>query len=300
VTEDGSVSGSDAQAILRYLAFYSDNIGASGQWRFIPPDTSFLLGAAATANFAAYLKGDANLNWGEGSGLAKTSPSKISLKFSDVIFVSENEIHLPIQIETQGDCFNTLVATINYDPGCLKYKATESQLLNRGFMLVSNGNESGKVHIAMAGARGITTDGNILTLGFEKTGQAAGAGLEISKAFINDQPMAQQSEIQFEFKQTILALIPEQFRLEQNYPNPFNPETRITYHLPQASTVILKVFNLLGDEICTLVNTKKQAGIHHSVWNGKDANGREVSSGVYLVKIQAGDFQMNRKMLKIQ
>ncbi|MCI0493632.1 S8 family serine peptidase [candidate division KSB1 bacterium] len=300
VTEDGSVSGSDAQAVLRYLAFYADNIGSTGQWRFIPPDTSFTLEANAIANFNAYLKGDANLNWGEGGGFAKTSSSNMAVHFSDAVFYGENEIHLPLKIELQRNRFHTLIATINYDAVSLKYKATESSLLRQGFMLVANGNEPGKIHIAMAGAAGMTDEGEIITLVFEKVGQPETTDLQVSRLLINDQSVDHLSSAHVEFPRTELDAIPEQFRLEQNYPNPFNPETRITYHLPQGSTVILKVFNLLGDEICTLVNTKKQAGIHHSVWNGKDANGREVSSGVYLVKIQAGDFQMNRKMLKIQ
>lgn len=300
VTEDGSVSGSDAQAILRYLAFYADNIGATGQWRFVPPDTSFILAANAIADFSAYAKGDANLNWGDGSGLAKTNFSKMSLKFSDAIFTNENEVRVPAQVETGGDSFNTLIATFSYDPRCLKFKATESQLLNRGFMLISNGNEPGKVHIAMAGAKGMTTDAEIFTLLFEREARKEQTELQVSRGFINDQPILQTITTHLKFHKASLNTVPVQFQLDQNYPNPFNPETRITYHLPEASEVTLKVFNLLGDEICTLVNTKKQAGIHYSLWNGKDARGMEVSSGVYLVKIQAGDFQMNRKMIKLQ
>jgi hypothetical protein len=300
VTEDGSVSGSDAQAILRYLAFYSDNIGMTGQWRFLPADTSFVLDDNAAANFNGYLKGDANLNWGESSGMAKTSATKISLTFSEMMFSNDNEIKLPIEIDTKGESFNTLVATISYDPGCLKYKATESPMLSRGFMLVVNGSEPGKVHLAMAGATGMNGEEDLLVLIFEKVGQPETTDLQVSRLFINDQPVAQPTNAHLEFYQTSLVAIPDQFNLEQNYPNPFNPETQITYHLPEASDVVLKVFNLLGDEICTLVNAKKEAGIHYMTWNGKDANGREVSSGVYLLKIQAGNFQMNRKMVKLQ
>jgi hypothetical protein len=135
---------------------------------------------------------------------------------------------------------------------------------------------------------------------FEKVGQPETTDLQVSRLFINDQPVAQPTNAHLEFYKTNLAAIPEQFNLEQNYPNPFNPETQITYHLPEATDVVLKVFNLLGDEIRTLVNTKNEAGIHHVIWNGKDAKGREVSSGVYLLKIQAGNFQMNRKMVKLQ
>jgi hypothetical protein len=240
------------------------------------------------------------MNWGESSGMAKTSASNISLTFSEITTNHDNEIRLPIKINTNGERFNTLVATISYDPGCLKFKAAESPMLSRGFMFVSNENEPGKIHFAMAGAAGMIGKEDLLVLIFEKIGQPEMTDLQVSRLFINDQPVAQPTNAHLEFYKTNLVAIPEQFNLEQNYPNPFNPETQITYHLPEARDVVLKVFNLLGDEICTLVNAKKEAGIHHVTWNGKDANGREVSSGVYLLKIQAGNFQMNRKMVKLQ
>lgn len=90
------------------------------------------------------------------------------------------------------------------------------------------------------------------------------------------------------------------FRLEQNYPNPFNPETSITYHLPQASQVILWVYNLLGNEIITLRQAAQSAGTHRIAWNGKNALGKEVPSGIYILKIEAGTFQTIRKMIKSQ
>ena len=93
--------------------------------------------------------------------------------------------------------------------------------------------------------------------------------------------------------------LPQKFVLNQNYPNPFNPETVISFQLPESRTVILKVYNLLGAEICTLVNEKKEAGYHRIIWNGKDEMGQEIPTGVYLFKIEAGDFCMNRKMVKL-
>ncbi|MDZ7332078.1 MAG: FG-GAP-like repeat-containing protein [candidate division KSB1 bacterium] len=94
--------------------------------------------------------------------------------------------------------------------------------------------------------------------------------------------------------------LPEQFVLNQNYPNPFNPATLISFQLPEARTVTLKVFNLLGDEIRTLLNEKKQAGYHQISWDGKNDSGQEMPSGIYLIKIEAGEFRAYRKMVKIR
>ena len=87
------------------------------------------------------------------------------------------------------------------------------------------------------------------------------------------------------------------FSLSQNAPNPFNPETIISYSLPQSEQVKLVIYNVLGQEIRTLVNAFKPAGRYRVVWNSKDDFGRSVSSGIYFYQITAGDFLDTHKML---
>ena len=87
------------------------------------------------------------------------------------------------------------------------------------------------------------------------------------------------------------------FSLSQNAPNPFNPETIISYTLPQSEQVKLVIYNVLGQEIRTLVNAFQPAGRYRVVWNSKDEFGRSVSSGVYFYQITAGKFTNTRKML---
>ena len=82
------------------------------------------------------------------------------------------------------------------------------------------------------------------------------------------------------------------FRLSQNYPNPFNPSTTIEYQIPKASFVTIKVYDVLGKEIVTLVKEEKPAGIHEVNFEPKD-----LTSGLYLYKISAGGFEQIRKML---
>lgn len=80
--------------------------------------------------------------------------------------------------------------------------------------------------------------------------------------------------------------VPQAYALEQNYPNPFNPSTRIAFSLPQTGAVTLSVFNLLGQQIATLVNGPMTAGTHETVWDGRDAAGRVLASGVYFYRIE--------------
>jgi hypothetical protein len=78
----------------------------------------------------------------------------------------------------------------------------------------------------------------------------------------------------------------------QNYPNPFNPSTIISYELPKASKVVIKVYDVLGNEVATLVNEEKSAGRYSTEFFGSN-----LSSGIYLYKITSGDFIQTKKMI---
>jgi hypothetical protein len=93
---------------------------------------------------------------------------------------------------------------------------------------------------------------------------------------------------------------PKTFSLSQNFPNPFNPETKIRYELPENREIMVKVFDILGREVRTLVNGRVDAGFHEVTWDATDNVGRRVSSGVYYYQIVAGDFREIKKMLLIK
>ena len=94
-----------------------------------------------------------------------------------------------------------------------------------------------------------------------------------------------------EFKNTV----PLKFFLYQSYPNPFNPVTHIPFSLPKAANVKIEIYNLLGQQVATLLDDRKQAGYHSVSFNGSN-----LSSGIYLYRIQAGEFQQVRKMLLVK
>jgi len=91
--------------------------------------------------------------------------------------------------------------------------------------------------------------------------------------------------------------IPVTYNLEQNFPNPFNPTTTIRFAVPQAGKVTLEIYNIIGQKIATLIDGNVTAGTHTSVWNGKDAAGHVMASGVYFYKLTAGDFTATEKMI---
>ncbi|MBI4417374.1 MAG: right-handed parallel beta-helix repeat-containing protein [Ignavibacteriales bacterium] len=94
--------------------------------------------------------------------------------------------------------------------------------------------------------------------------------------------------------------LPTTYAIHQNFPNPFNPETTIRYQVPEATTVSLKVFDLLGREVATLVNDEKTAGFYTVTWSGRNLTGQQVASGVYFFRIEAGTFVETRRMLLVR
>ena len=88
------------------------------------------------------------------------------------------------------------------------------------------------------------------------------------------------------------GIIPYSFSLEQNFPNPFNPSTTIEFGIPNSEYVTLSVFNLLGEQVGFLVNENLSAGSYKAIWNAKD-----LPSGIYIYKLQAGEFIQSNKMI---
>ncbi|MBD3217525.1 MAG: T9SS type A sorting domain-containing protein, partial [candidate division Zixibacteria bacterium] len=104
-----------------------------------------------------------------------------------------------------------------------------------------------------------------------------------------------------EDEEEISEQVPREFALAQNYPNPFNPETRISYQLTRTmDNVSLKVYNLLGQEVKTLVNEPQDAGFYEVVWDSTDDSGNSVATGIYFYRLQAEDLTETKKMVLLK
>ena len=97
-----------------------------------------------------------------------------------------------------------------------------------------------------------------------------------------------------------IADIPQGFKLFQNYPNPFNPKTTIHFQLPTSGHVSLKIFNLFGQLVQTLLCEVKQPGIHSIKWDSKNCKSNLVSSGLYVLRMEFGEFVWTKKLLLIR
>ena len=93
---------------------------------------------------------------------------------------------------------------------------------------------------------------------------------------------------------------PTEFELSQNYPNPFNPGTEIKYTLQKPAQVNLQIYNLLGQKVKTLVNEYQPFGSHHIVWDGKNEQGKKVSSGVYFYRLEVNEISETKRMVLLK
>ena len=96
------------------------------------------------------------------------------------------------------------------------------------------------------------------------------------------------------------APLPYDYELFQNYPNPFNPSTSVMFTVPKNGLVTIKVYDMLGQEVATLVNEVVDRGVYTVNWDGKNEQGAYVSSGNYIYRMVAGDFVKSRKMMLIK
>lgn len=96
------------------------------------------------------------------------------------------------------------------------------------------------------------------------------------------------------------GVMPARYALYANYPNPFNPTTKISYDIPNRSRVELAIYNLLGEKVADLVSDVQDAGTYSATWDGRNLQGQLVSSGVYIYRLQAGNYLDTKKMVLLK
>lgn len=163
---------------------------------------------------------------------------------------------------------------------------------------MANTSTSGKIRVALLNAEGLlNAQKELLRLRFKiiQTGNAI-VPFSIAQAELFD---AHAQSIQVLLTQGEPSSPPQSFALLQNFPNPFNPETTIRFDLPHPSEVRLQIFNVHGQLLRTLFEGALKPGAWQRAWDGKDARGNEVPSGVYFYRLQVngGEWSSARKMI---
>ncbi|HAP34744.1 MAG TPA: hypothetical protein DCQ28_01935 [Bacteroidetes bacterium] len=205
-----------------------------------------------------------------------------------------NQYDLYISVNKPSQVFG-LSMDLGYDSSIVipnsfyKTALTDSMVMASKFF-------SDQVKIAMAGINPMNNAGDIIKFSFllKDPNYPKNALLFTMKKFILNETDHTNEIGGITLNVRDLAQLPTVYKLEQNFPNPFNPTTTISYQLPDASSVKIVIYNMLGQEIITLINEQQSTGYFSMLWNGMDNSNRKVSSGVYIYRIEAVGLQNKR------
>jgi hypothetical protein len=197
--------------------------------------------------------------------------------------------------------------TLTYDPQkfeLVEASAGDQNLLSQGGntpVFLKHTVEAGQIQLAnaIAGDGAVAGSGNVARLVFNVKGEFDDiARFEIADGVLIDgsrllNPVVTLGALE-------IQTTPKEFALNQNFPNPFNPETTIKYALAEGSRVELRIYNMVGQVIRTLVSERQNAGRYSIRWDGKDDRGLTVSSGIYFYRLTAEKFNDVKKLMLLK
>jgi Tol biopolymer transport system component len=319
VSDNGQVSSYDASYVLRYYVRLIPEFPVGKDWTFVP--TSFPITSTDWAiapdsiryqplnsdktnqNFVGIVYGDVSGNWSVPSSaqeyLLAHGSSQPQLTIGSLQQEEDGRFILPIEV-TEATDLVSLGLTCQYDQSQFKFVAARLKNPSVSQPMFFSHEQDGTIRLALASANPINNRATTIKLIFKpkESKQNLHSGtFSIQDLSINGkyyQIQAQQIEAGLE------SAVPERYELSQNFPNPFNAETLIKYQLPNPGHVTIRIYNLLGQKIQTLVDGVKEAGFHQVNWNGQNDWNEAIGSGEYLCQMQVGDFVAVRKVVLIR
>ncbi len=227
-----------------------------------------------------------------------------SVSIGNVTYNQTSSATLPIAISNAQNV-NSLLLTLYYDPALISFNAFTKSININGSLVQALESKPGEAKFFFNSPKALSGNFNPGNFILSFLNNSIPVGSVIKSSFsINGNPQQQGPTLTFGKNGLIVTGIdntpgslPKEFSLSQNYPNPFNPTTEINYQLPKAANVSIKIYNMLGQEVKTLVDEQKPAGSYNIQWNGRNNSGEQVSSGAYIYRIVAGDFVTAKKMI---
>jgi hypothetical protein len=233
--------------------------------------------------------GDVDASWALDGGLARTG---VFLEQSQTAIPGE-EIIVPINFPAAQNIL-AFDAKVFYQPEHLEFVGIEKTELTNHFTLSHAETNPGELRLGAFTVEPQSSAGTYATIHFKvKLDFTEKTELRLVSLKMNHET---QPETHLTLVSQCNAPQNYTFQLLPNFPNPFNSGTRVEYRLAQKSRVELAIFNTVGQKICTLLNNLQERGEYRVTWNGATDAGQPVPSGIYFLKIQAGDFQQTRKI----
>jgi len=287
--EGGSLPDSVVGLSDFFWQIFSTGISFADGTISIPADSA---GEATDSTYNVWLKREnSGDNWTSLGGSLLSGMLRNTNTFSDFSeFAIGRKMNSPIPVELVS-----FTAVYRQNGISLSWK-TATETNNRGF----------EIEKKIVSEQALLNSGQFTSLGFIP---GAGNSTQINNYSYVDKNISGEGKVIYRLRQidfdgssNLSSTVevkweskPENYSLSQNYPNPFNPSTKIKYQVPEAGWVTLKVYNVLGNEIATLVNDKKNAGNYDVEFSAKN-----LSSGVYIYKLTCGSYSSTKRMILLK
>jgi len=238
-----------------------------------------------------------------GAPLTKPAAANIyTLSFVQSGVVENNQIKIGLRVDNP-EHLSAFGLDVNYPTDKLHYIGIERAAVTAEWtQLDANELEDGRVRVGGFHVETVASmaAGELFRLIFEVESDAVGLN-EIAMSEIVDDL---QNAIIAAPGEEVITSVPATFALHQNFPNPFNPDTRIRFDIPKLSEdgvlVTIKIYNIKGELVRTVLNEKRAAGSHSILWDGKNDLGQPPSSGAYFYTITAGSFKESKRMIMVK
>ena len=291
--QNGTVQMYDAALISQYAVGLTTNSDSRiGQWAFFPQMRTYqnVSNDIVDANFQAIVIGDVDGNWSSGGNLGK----QLSLNGDAFIEPINDQQFALYFVNNWNQSIYSCDLTLSFNESEIEFREA-TVIGDDNFTILANETSSGLVKVGCFGTQPIENAGKFLAIYFKKKSKNSSIppAINVIKYYVNNvqlgTPLISAVKNQPSTQVSSYALL-------QNYPNPFNPSTTIAYVLPEAARVKLTIYNLIGEKINELVNEFQTPGLKTVEWNGCNQYNEPVSSGVYIYKLEAGEFRAIRKM----
>jgi len=298
IVEGGSVNFDDVE-------FFSDwyntspAIGDAAKCDFYPTDDGTPSGIPDIHDDAVDFDDLVFLALNYGSGTVKVTPVYpfgpivLNLNIGDKVSVGD-EFEAKLTIN-DASSVKAMHIVLDYDKNVLQLLGVSKGELSTDPSIFFWADKE-KVDISLAKlGRGLVIGGSgeVATLKFKMVSQGT---TELTSNLLDVRDV-NGKPIEVSFNKVNLVAVPIAFALSQNYPNPFNPKTQISFALPVASKVTLKIYNITGQLVKTLVDAEIPAGHHTVTWSGTNSSGSEVGTGIYFYRLQTENFTSVKKMV---
>lgn len=329
VTGDCQITSGDALAILKRATGNWENFRRFGlhDWRFIDagfdctpinwcasPQTRTcapLVADKLAESFVGIILGDVNGSFGAAPGkIAGAEDGNRLVVFLSAPSFSAGSAQLDFSLEVSAvdDAYNSFDLRLAFDAKTIRCREVKlgAMLDPQDWQMDWNAKQLGVLRIAgfSMNEAAIKNNGTLVVIHAElaqpvKDGESLGLEMPSALFGINGREIpAQAGTGNFQ----LTAKMPQHYGLEQNYPNPFSRETPaaktiIKYTLPEAGVVTLRIYDVLGHTMRTLVAGPQAAGAHSVIWNGRQDNGKTAAAGVYLYRLEAGAFVKTQKLI---